>query len=106
MVGMKKGYQKLLNKLSETSHASSTLGGSLATDENLLNEELPEIDGLDQILALPNPLRENSLVKAICDAHRRRQKTKHSKVNIGSPNPILARWQEDSNNEQNYNSRN
>lgn len=97
---MKKGYQKRLNKLSDKFNESVVTSGARELDE------IPELEELDQILELPQPLREMSLVKAICDSHRRRRKTVQVAKNQTSPNPVLSVWQETSTKSLNYNSRN
>jgi hypothetical protein len=67
---MKRSYQKSLNIVA-----------------NGIDELVPEIPNLDQILKLPHPLREASLVQSICDIHRKSKKS-GSKSKTAS----LAAW--------------
>ena len=106
---MKKGYQKRIDNLSSRlfEENAESLENSIPFDSNSVDsnsfdstptlEELPQIENLDEILELPQPLREISFVKAICDGHknRKRSKTTLSERRLTAV-PELAAWQESS----------
>ena len=105
---MKKSYQKRIDNLSRRLCEENAVLNNTAALDNVMHEELPEIEGLDEILELPQPLREISLVKAICDGHKNRKRKKAKAISSEgglSKVPELAAWQESSK-DQFYNSQN
>lgn len=81
---MRKSYQKRLDKISHE-----------VADESPSLDELPEIDGLEEILKLPHPLREASFVSAICKSHKKSKRLKVAQT-------PLSEWRESSANGLSY----